>query len=72
MIARQVPCDLEDPRTLVPVGLIRTSHRAEERLLREILRGWSISKQPAEEPEDRLAVPGEEVIDLGAVHVCSC
>lgn len=71
MIASQVACDLEYPRPLMAVGVIRAIQGAQERFLCQILGGGTVAKEPPQEPIDRVPIPNEEVVDLGAVHVRS-
>lgn len=71
MVASQIARDLEDPRALVSVRLVCAAQGAQERFLRQVFGGGAISKEPPEEPVNRLPVPHEKIVDLGAVHVRS-
>jgi hypothetical protein len=72
MVTRQVSRDLEHPRALAAVASILCAQRAQEDVLRQILRGGGIASQPPEEPVDGQAVLREQGFDEQVVQGVSC
>lgn len=72
VIAGEVARDLKDPPALPPVSPVVRTQGPHERVLREILGQRRITEQASQKPEDRLAIPREEDLDMVAMHSGSC
>jgi hypothetical protein len=72
VVTRQVPRDFEDPGALAAVASVLGTERAQEDVLRQVLRGRSVADEPPEKPVHRQAVLCEQGFYEQALHEVSC